>query len=255
MSNTTNKTQSIIKPDIPLPQGVNLRFTTRLGGFSGGCYKGFNLANHVGDSLDSVSRNRDHLNQSLQISSSWLEQVHGTEIVCRSSKNFETLKADGVFTLDRKVPCAILTADCLPILMWDDSATQVAAIHAGWRGLAAGILFEAIALFNEKQSINVFLGPAISQKFFEVGVDVVDAFKTAEKSRSFCGRVSEAFEPAAAANKYMANLYRLAEIELRSQGVSKIFGGNFCTYAEEERFYSYRRDGQCGRMASIIWLS
>jgi len=244
-----------IKPDWPAPTHVKSLITTRFGGFSAPPYDSFNLANHVGDRPANVIANRQQLCAEIGHSVRWLSQVHGTEVIDLSNAFRVSPQVDGATTSCFGQVCAVLTADCLPLLMCDRTGSKVAAIHAGWKGLAAGIIGAACREFDASvQQLLVYLGPAISQQRFEVGGDVIEAFEQAEIERRFVEPVTRAFRSIEGKpGKYCADLYRLARSELQGLGVQSIYGGNFCTYAEE-RFYSYRRQGVTGRMASLIWL-
>ncbi|VUD68303.1 Laccase domain protein YfiH [Thalassocella blandensis] len=247
-------TQSLIFPSVAKPANVKLCFTTRIGGASQGVYKGFNLAAHVNDDPMAVKKNREQLKESIGVDVSWLNQVHGNRLVYRSSGDKAEYRADGAFSREANVVCAVLTADCLPVLLWNAKGTQVAAVHAGWRGLAAGIISQALEKFDANDEVHAYLGPAIGPNKFEVGQDVLMEFLVAQKQRKFVEPVREAFR-AIGNNKYLADLYKLARFELHGAGVKFIEGGEYCTYTQDHRFFSYRRHGQCGRMASLIWLS
>jgi len=212
-------------------------------------YDSFNLATHVDDQFPKIQQNRQSLSSYLGIPSDrlcWLEQVHGQNIIT-AKNNTPPFQADGCDTEEKDLACVVMTADCLPVLLCNKSGTRVSAIHAGWRGLASGILTKAIQRFSEAEEVIAWLGPAISQKHFEVGRDVYQAFmKIDTDSKS-------AFIPAKGKEKWMADIYQLARLQLQAAGVVGIYGGDLCTVEDTERFYSYRRDGaQSGRMASII---
>lgn len=225
--------------------------TTRQGGVSTGGYSSLNLGDHVNDQAEYVMQNRQRLYDYIGIAASrftWLDQVHGQTIVTAEA-NKNVVAADGSDTTDSNIVCVVMTADCLPVLFSDRTGQRVAAVHAGWRGLAGGILQKAIQRFPEPAQVMAWLGPAISQLHFEVGHDVYQAF-VANNSQN-----SAAFKPGAMPNKWMADIYQLARLQLNSAGVTHIYGGRHCTYTDKERFYSYRRDGaESGRMASLIWL-
>jgi len=239
-----------LKPDWPAPTLVGALVTTRIGGVSAPPYAGFNLAAHVGDAPSAVTANRNLLQQYLTglNAPQWLQQVHGTQVAVAHPDGKER-RGDAVITDRLNLPCAILTADCLPVFFCDQSGDQVAVAHAGWRGLAAGVLEAVLARFVAPSSeIIVWLGPAIGPKHFEVGASVRDAFVEVapDMARAFSAHRS-------APGQWFANLYQIARYRLQKQGVTCISGGDFCTYADAERFYSYRRDGLTGRMASLIW--
>lgn len=248
---------SLFFPDWPAPSNVKSCITTRLGGSSQGCFESNNLARHVADDVTAVSENRKQLSKAIgrdQIQ--WLDQVHGTKLVEAQPDELDRT-ADGCYSGKKNQVCAVLTADCLPILLCNKAGTQVAAIHAGWRGLAKGIVSDAVSLFDDcGADVMVYLGPAISNSHFEVGVDVLEAFFAASLSESHLSAVSHAFSPSISRPmRFQADIYALAKAELNELGVTNIYGGDSCTYRDSERFYSYRRDGQTGRFASMIWLT
>jgi len=212
-------------------------------------YADFNLATHVGDQASIIQQNREHLSNQLGIPNDrlcWLEQVHGQNIIS-AEHHTPPFQADGCDTEEINLACIVMTADCLPVLLCNTNGTKVSAIHAGWRGLASGILTRAIQRFSKADNIIAWLGPAISQKHFEVGEDVYQAFVNINTHSK------AAFIPAKDKGKWMADIYQLARLQLQAAGVVGIYGGDLCTFNDTERFYSYRRDGaQSGRMASII---
>lgn len=235
-----------IRPDWPAPPNVRALITTRSGGVSAGPYASLNLAEHVGDDSASVARNRVLLARHLPAEPRWLEQVHGTRIV-RADALEGGVQADGAVAFRPNVVCAVLTADCLPVLLCDSAGTAIGIVHAGWRGLLRGVIETAVAQLGERADLLAYLGPAIGPLAFEVGDEVRAAF---------VGR-SPAAAPAFAphgAGKWLADLYALARQRLAGAGVTHVFGGGFCTFREAERFYSYRRERVTGRMASLIWL-
>jgi YfiH family protein len=237
-----------IVPDWPAPAGVHALVTTRAGGVSVGPYASMNLATHVGDDAAAVAENRRRLRDRLPTEPRWLTQVHGTLVVDAGGASPDT-QADAALARGKGVVCAVLTADCLPVLLCDENGTAVAVAHAGWRGLAGGVLEAAVqAMGVPPVRLMAWLGPAIGPQAFEVGAEVRAAF---------LAQVSEAgaaFAPKAN-GKWLADLYRLAEQRLNAVGVARIFGGGFCTYHEAERFYSFRREKTTGRMASLIWMA
>ena len=243
-------TDNLLIPDWPMPANVRAVCSTRVGGVSTGCYASLNLGDHVGDTPDIVITNRLRYQQSAQMPSApvWLQQVHGTHVLAVTSQSISGQQADASFTRDPGVVCTVMTADCLPLLLCDSAGTQVAAVHAGWRGLCDGIIEKTVHQFENPTEVIAYLGPAISQTAFEVGAEVRAAFM------AVAPEAEQAFMPGAA-GKWQADLYLLARQRLQSAGVSQIYGGNFCTYLQSELFFSYRRDGQTGRMASSIWLA
>lgn len=236
-----------IDPDWPVPAKVRALQTTRTGGVSGHCFASFNLGMNCGDDHEAVLENRRRLRAMLPDEPAWPRQVHGRDVVDWSAaRRGET--ADAVITDRPGQVCAVLTADCLPVLLADADGREVAAVHAGWRGLAAGILeqgVEQLGVAPEEQM--AWLGPAISADRFEVGSDVYEAFVHRDAA------AAQAFREGRGGH-WQADLYSLAAIRLRRAGVPHIYGGGYCTYAEARRFYSYRREGQTGRMATLIWL-
>ena len=238
----------LIKPDWPAPVQVNAYSTTRLGGYSKAPYDSFNVADYVGDDTQAVTYNHNTLIQKLPSQPIWLKQVHGIQIL-KASPEHRYCTADASFSTQAGQVCVIMTADCLPVLFCNRSGTCVAAAHAGWRGLAHGILEKTIQhLAVPTQELLVWLGPAIGPKAFEVGDEVRTAFI------NFLPQATDAFT-AHGDKHWLADLYLLARQRLAHQGISAVFGGDFCTYTDKKRFYSYRRDKITGRMASMIWLS
>ena len=247
-------------PDWPAPASVKTVVSTRIGGFSAKPWDSLNLAFHVGDDTQKVAENWSQLTGQLDLPSSpqLLNQVHGTELVEAQCDGLVPT-ADGCFSHTRGRVCTVMTADCLPIFLCNRAGTEVAVFHAGWRGLAAGIIGSTIACFSSIPSqLMAYLGPAISQKHFEVGGEVREAFLSDTFHRYSRSAVENAFlkgNGTQNTNKWMANIYELARVALNEAGVDQIYGGDFCTYEDVHRFYSYRRDGQTGRMASLIWIS
>jgi YfiH family protein len=245
-----NTPRSWIVPDWPAPSAVHAAVTTRIGGVSLEPYATFNLAAHVGDHPSSVSANRARLRDNLQLPSEpvWLRQVHGVKVIDASQAGVDP-EADGAYTMRSGNVCAVLTADCLPVLLCDRSGTRVAALHAGWRGLVNGVIEAGVkALGLDGHELMAWLGPAIGPTAFEVGAEVCQAFASQDP------QAETAFQPLTG-GKYLANIYQLARQRLTAMGIHQIFGGEFCTVRDKGRFYSYRRDGVTGRMASLIWLS
>lgn len=243
-------TDNLLIPDWPIPANVRAVCSTRLGGVSSGCYASLNLGDHVGDRPDDVQANRDRYQQlaAMPTAPVWLQQVHGTHVLAATRQSISGQQADARVTSESGVVCTVMTADCLPLLLCDAAGTQVAAVHAGWRGLCDGIIEKTVCQFANPTSVMAYLGPAISQAAFEVGAEVRAAFM------AVATEAKDAFVPGTA-GKWQADLYLLARQRLQSVGVVQIYGGNFCTYRQSELFFSYRRDGQTGRMASSIWLA
>lgn len=239
-----------ITPDWPAPANITALTTTRSGGTSVPPFHSFNLAAHVGDDQQAVMNNRQLLRQHFALPSEpfWLNQVHANTMA-RFALQGRIPEADGSYTDNVGEVCAVLTADCLPVLFCDRTGSQVAAAHAGWRGLHNGILEQAVAVFRSApRDIMAWLGPAIGPETFEVGTEVYQAFtEQSPDSIAAFTRVST--------QHWLADIYQLARLRLQACGVEAIFGGGFCTYQDEQRFYSYRRNSQTGRMASLIWIS
>ena len=229
--------------------------TTRLGGVSGGSYTSFNLAQHCGDDPTAVGANRERLARDGVPRVAWLEQVHGVDVVDAADVT-DVPRSDASFTRSPGVACAVMVADCLPVLICDRAASVVAAAHCGWRGLARGVLTALIKrLAVPPQSLLAWLGPAIGSARYEVGSDVRDTFLAARGREA----VDLGFAPvdtprADGSPKWRADLAALARTELNGLGLDSIFGSGLCAY-DDARFYSYRRDGTTGRMAAVIWLS
>lgn len=250
---------NLIIPDWPAPAGVHALVTTREGGVSTGPWASFNLASHVGDDLAAVTANRAQLRQSMPSEPHWLTQVHGT--LCVDAAQVRSgVEADASFTRQRGMVCAVLTADCLPVLLCDDQASVVAAVHAGWRGLAAGVIEASVAAMQTPgEQLMAWLGPAIGPTAFEVGADVRDAFLAHDM------QAAQAFT-SIAADKWLCDIYLLARQRLQALNIrrtprvlpaGRITSADFpgyCTVRDIDRFYSFRRDGVTGRMASCIWL-
>ena len=238
-----------IVPDWPMPEGISACTTMRTGGYSQGPWTAFNLADHVDDDSSAVQANRELLVASLELPAAplWLQQVHGCD-VCNADTEDRSLISDAVISSRPGVVCAVLTADCLPVLLSSKDGQHVAAIHAGWRGLAAGVIEQTVSqLPAASTSLMAWLGPAIGPMAFEVGEEVRQVFieQQPEAHPGFTAR----------GEKWLCDLYYLARLRLRSVGVTSIYGGGLCTYTDSQRFYSYRRDGITGRMASLIWIN
>ena len=256
-------TPEMIEPDWPGPAHVKAYSTTREGGVGTGDYASFNLADHVGDAPERVARNRAILREHLQLPSDplWLRQVHGCRLAgedASDATNLGDCEADGAVTGEPGVVCVVMTADCLPVLMCDDRGTRVAAVHAGWRGLADGILERAIAAMGASsgrsaserispERLLVWLGPAIGPNSFEVGPEVRERVLEADSGAIDAFRASNN-------GRFLADLAGLARRRLARLGVTAVYGGGYCTHSDPRRFFSYRRDGVTGRMASLIWL-
>lgn len=258
----------LIKPIWPAPRRINAFYTTRQGGVSQAPFDGFNLATHVGDQLEDVLANRKQLFDQACLPSEpvWLDQQHTDYALklCNSvySAQFDSSPldsdvvvvpvADASWTQQPGLVSVVVTADCLPILITNQTGTIVSAIHAGWKGLAKGIVSKTIQAFPEEvkqdpSQLMAWIGPAISAQHFEVGQDVYDIFVKQDRAHA-------QFFQSKPANKYMADLPGLVKKELQGLGVVDVFGGDLCSFELKEQFYSYRRSGQTGRMACLIWI-
>ena len=241
----------LIVPDWPAPPGVIAVSTTRMGGTSDGPFASLNLATHVGDLAAAVSKNRALLTDQLDLGQPprWLNQVHGRRVV-EAEEITHPVAADAAIATEFNVACAVMTADCLPILLCDRRGTHVAAVHGGWRGLASGVIAAVVAALTARgiaaTDLLAWLGPAIGPAVYEVGEDVRDAVRAADGLAALT---------VTAPGRWHLDLYALARAGLRASGVEHIHGGDLCTYADSRRFFSYRRDGACGRQATLIWRS
>ncbi|MDP5137528.1 peptidoglycan editing factor PgeF [Rheinheimera baltica] len=244
----TNRAALLI-PDWPAPQHVRAVCSTRDGGCSTGVYSSLNLGEHVADIASDVAQNRLRYQQLACMPSApvWLNQVHGTDVIRLSQNSVSGLSADASVTSVKGIVSTVMTADCLPLLLCDVDGTQVAAVHAGWRGLCHGVIEKTVAHFSQPVNVLAYLGPAIGATAFEVGDEVRAAF-TAHSAQAELAFIAKANR------KWLADIYLLARQRLVQCGVTQIFGGHYCTYEQSELFFSYRRDGQTGRMASAIWL-
>ena len=239
--------ERFIIPDWAAPSTVRAGTSCRKGGASAPPYASLNPAAHVGDSPQAVATNRARLG--LPGEPGWLQQVHGTRVAVLEQNGQIGLEADAAYTRTPGVICAVLTADCLPVLLCDRQGREVAAVHAGWRGLSSGVIEAALDAFQAPaDQILAWLGPAIGPEVYEIGEEVRTAFVDAE--------------PAAAAaftgtrpGHWLMDIYALARRRLQQRGIEQISGGEYCTFTDARRFYSYRRDGVTGRMASVIWLA
>jgi YfiH family protein len=238
-----------IRPDWPAPARVRALSTTRVGGVSRGSYTSFNLGTHVGDLPESVAANRAKLQLSLGNAwPRWLSQVHGTRVAVLDGMPARE-SADAALAAEPGEACVVMTADCLPVIFCDRHGTRVAAAHAGWRGLSAGVLEATMAAMQiPPAELMAWFGPAIGPQAYEVGEEVRAAFLQQS------AKAAAAFKPGKASGKWWCDLYLLARQRLETLGVKSIHGGGFCTFTERDRFFSFRRDGECGRMATLVWL-
>jgi YfiH family protein len=240
----------LLRPDWPAPPQVHACTTTRIGGVSLPPYDTLNLAIHVGDDPLAVAENRRRLREQLQLPSEprWLNQVHGTCSTDAALITDTPCEADASYTALPDVVCAVLTADCLPLLLCDRSGTRVAAIHAGWRGLHAGVIEQTVCAMNVPgEELLAWCGPAIGADAFEVGEEVREAFVSVDPLAVHAFLHSPH-------GRWLADLYVLAHQRLAAVGVTQVYGGDHCTFSEAQLFYSYRREGRTGRMASLIWI-
>lgn len=241
----------LITPDWPAPANVWAYSTTRQGGVSVVPYQSLNLGDHVGDVEGCVNENRQRLIDQLKIPSSpaWLQQVHGCEVYPLGRRQSGIVTADASYTRESAQVCVVMTADCLPLLITNQAGTVVAAVHAGWRGLCNGVVENTLSqLACPPEELMVWLGPAIGPQAFEVGAEVREAFIARDPQAAY------AFTPRDEQH-WLADIYLLARQRLQRLGVSAVYGGNHCTYSQCQQFFSYRRDGVTGRMASLIWLA
>ncbi|TDR73031.1 hypothetical protein DFP86_11563 [Paludibacterium purpuratum] len=233
--------------DWPAPERVRTLTTSRQGGVSPAPFDSLNLGDHVGDAPENVAANRALVAQHLPAEPTWLVQVHGSRVVAAETVDSLT-DADASFTRTANVVCTVMTADCLPILLCDRAGTVVGAAHAGWRGLCNGVVEATVTAMRQPGAqLMAWLGPAIGPDAFEVGTEVRDAFMAADP------RSAQAFSMIDD-DKYLADIYLLARLRLAGLGIDEVYGGDCCTVIERGRFFSYRRDGRTGRMASMIWL-
>ncbi len=235
-----------IIPDWPAPPNVRALITTRAGGASCGPYASFNLGFRCGDEETAVRENRARLGRALPQAPKWLAQVHGATVV--EADGLDRIPAaDASVARAPGTVCAVMIADCLPVLLCDAAGTTVAIAHAGWRGLAAGVIGNTVAAMGiVPHELVAYLGPGIGPRAFEVGADVRDAFVTRDEA------AADAFAPLRA-GKWLADLFGLARRALARAGVDRVHGGGLCTYTDTARFFSYRRDRTTGRMAALIW--
>ena len=233
-------------PDWPAPANIHAATTLRTGGVSLGAFSSLNPATHVSDDNERVRQNRQIIGAMLDLPAEpiWLEQIHSNRAV-KAVKTALLEQADASYTNESGIVCAVMTADCLPLLVCSTDGAQIAAIHAGWRGLLAGVITNTVVAMQQ-QDLLVWLGPAIGPDCFEVGPEVREAFL--EKSVTF----NDAFKQQGN-GKWLADIYQLARIELAALGIVNVYGGTHCTFTEHEYFYSYRRESQTGRMATLIW--
>jgi polyphenol oxidase len=245
------KNNDLIIPNWPAPTNVKALQTTRIGGISLAPYDSLNFGSHVNDNRIHVAQNRQLLSDYVPSEPVWLNQTHSTKIIDAAAASCEP-DADASFSTQKNVVCVVMTADCLPVLLCDKAGKIVVAVHAGWRGLCDGALEASIdAACRAAQLIPndlmAWLGPAIGPNAFEVGAEVRAQFITKD------AKAKAAFK--AHGDKWLANIYHIATQRLNNTGVTQIYGGDRCTFTEKENFFSYRRDGATGRMATLIWMT
>lgn len=248
----------ILRPDWSAPPGVCAAVTTRCGGHSVGPWDSFNLGDHVGDDPAAVQANRASLTTALALPNppQWLHQVHGAETVAAATDG-RARTADSAWTRSPGVVCAVQSADCLPVLLCDRVGSVVAAVHGGWRGLAAGVIARAVAAMAVPPGgLLAWLGPAICARCYEVGDEVRAAFVSVAGTTD-ADTLAASFTPSDRAGHWRADLAGIARVQLAGLGVpvSAISGGDLCTFEDPGRFYSHRRDGVTGRLAALIWLA
>jgi len=237
----------LLKPNWPAPLNVCAVQTTRAGGVSAAPFDRLNLGDHVKDNPHHVAHNRQLLNEVVPTEPVWLRQVHGARVIDAALSSCLE-QADASFTIQRNVVCVTMTADCLPILICDKAGTVVASVHAGWRSLHVGVIEETVKAMRVAGSkLMAWLGPAIGPEAFEVGDDVRKLFVAQAQA------AEQAFKPRG--DKWLCDLYCLAKLRLKALGVTSVYGEISCTYANSAQYFSYRRDGDTGRMATMIWLS
>lgn len=248
----------LIHADWPAPANIHALVTTRAGGVSASPWDSLNFGTHVSDAVAAVEENRRRLLAALHKISpcetpQWLNQVHGVKVIDAEADMAMRIRyvpdADAVTTTKKGLPCVVMTADCLPVFFCNRQGDRVAVAHAGWRGLCDGVLEATVKKFAEPADVLAWFGPAIGPEKFEVGAEVRAAF--VEKNPE----AITYFVPSIKAGHWLADIYGLAALRLHKAGVKKISGGGLCTVSDSERFFSYRRDGCTGRMASVIWIS
>ena len=233
-----------IRASWPAAANVHAFSTTRSGGVSRGPWTSLNLGTHCGDDACHVAQNRARLDEELPAPPAWLHQVHGTTVVRHSGPSQREREGDALVSFKQNQVCAVLTADCLPVFFCNRIGDRVGIAHAGWRGLAKGVLQATVsALDEEPANLMAWLGPAIGPRVYEVGADVAEAFP--DEFPAAFKRHGE---------RFLLNLYALAKLKLAAAGVQAVYGGDHCTMSDSVRFFSYRRDGVTGRMASLLWF-
>ncbi|XZG71236.1 peptidoglycan editing factor PgeF [Chitinibacteraceae bacterium HSL-7] len=237
-----------ITPDWPAPANVRSLQTTRPGGVSTAPFAALNLGDHVGDDPQAVAENRRRVACALPGAPLWLTQVHGTVVADANVAHAGQPEADASVATQAGRVCAVMTADCLPVLLCNRAGTAVGAAHAGWRGLLDGVIEATVSAMQRDDEIIAWLGPAIGPAAFEVGDEVRAAFVARD------ARAATAFTPSPNTGRWLADIYALARQRLADCGITAVYGGNACTVSDAARYFSYRRDHSTGRMASLIWL-
>lgn len=244
---------NVITPNWPAPTWVKAFTTTREIGLSRKPFDKGNLAHHVGDDVVSVTLNRLSLQQRYNLNPklTWLNQTHSDRVIKLTKPHADYLDGDGIWTQENNLPCIVMTADCLPLLLSDTAGSLVVALHCGWKGLAKGIIQRTLEQIQPvvQGQLLAWLGPAIGPTAFEVGRDVYDTFINQDIS------MHQAFKPQKKAEKWLADIYTIARTQLYQLGIDHIYGGEYCTYSDNKRFYSYRREKNTGRMATVISLN
>jgi YfiH family protein len=245
------KSLDLIYPEWPAPACVHALSTTRTGGDSAGPWKSFNLGMNCGDEPKAVAQNRQKLRALVPSEPLWMKQVHGRRVMSSRPSDEGPPEADACVSSRPREVLAVLTADCMPVLFSNQRGDRVGIAHAGWRGLAGGVIESTVQAIGEPpENLMAWLGPAIGGAVYEVGAEVRDAF--ASSSAPVARSIEKVFAPSA--DRWLLNLVEAAGVILAALGVGQTFGGNLCTYSDPERFFSYRRDGVTGRMASLIWI-
>ncbi len=248
-----SKSNHWLVPDWPAPANIHAATTLRTGGVSKEPYLSLNPAIHVNDLIERAIQNRKIISDMLNLPSEpvWLDQIHSNRII-KAEQTVMPQQADASYSSDSGVVCTIMTADCLPLLICSKDGEKIAAIHAGWRGLLSDVITHSISELISQPPLTklnellVWLGPAIGPNCFEIGIEVHEAFIDKSKIYEKAFKIQNN-------GKYLADIYQLARIELNALGITDIYGGTYCTMTEKERFFSYRRDNQTGRMATLIW--
>lgn len=245
---TSQENKIWIEANWPAPKHIRAGASLRTGGHSQQPYDELNLAFHVGDNPENVKKNRNTLTKNLLLQSDpvWLEQIHSSKIVCINSA-LENIEADASYTTTKNKVCTVMTADCVPILFCSDGGTKVAAVHAGWKGICAGIIENSIKMLTPPESLLAWIGPCISAKHYEIGRDVY------ESCTNHSTLLEKAFQQRDE-NHWHCDLVKIIKILLENCGVEAIYECNLCTYENADLFFSYRRDGKTGRTASMVWM-